>query len=362
MQPARPLAPARPGGSFPRMPRRWVWLQLIIGWLPVWALYGTLIVTAHPNTTLAQAAFSALRAIAVAALLGLLVQRLIDRLAWPHPLRAGFVAVHLVAAVAYAAAWMHLLVVVEHVAHGHGPFIAGVGAIPFLVLGVWFYIMVAGVSYASRATERAARAEAMAARSQLAALRSQLNPHFLFNALHTVVQLIPRAPRQAAEAAEQIAGVLRTTIEEDRDVVPLAEECAFVERYLDIERIRFGDRLQVKVEVTPDAAGASLPCFALQALVENAVRHGAAPREEPTTITVAGRVTADQLILSVHDTGAGASPEAMAGGSGTGLQRLRERLAVLYGARARLDLETGAQGGFTATLVIPRSPAEGGES
>src|SRR4026208_1160253 len=100
--------------------------------------------------------------------------------------------------------------------------------------------MVSGVVYASEATERASKAEAIAARSQLAALRAQLNPHFLFNALHTVVQLMPVDPKGASRAAEQLAGLLRVTLEQDRDLVLLAEEWSFVEKYLELESLRFG--------------------------------------------------------------------------------------------------------------------------
>jgi len=337
------------------MTRRWIWLQLIIGWLPVWALFVTLLLTAHPDVTPLHAAFIALRMIVAAAALGLLVQRLTRRLPWPHPMRPQFLAIHGLAAPSYAVAWVTLNSAIESLQRRELAFVIGPGIGPFLVLGVWLYVMVAGVTYAAQAAERAARIEAMAARSQLAALRAQLHPHFLFNALHTVVQLIPREPRPAAQAAEQIAGLLRTTLEEDRDLVSLADEWSFVERYLDIERIRFGDRLQVDADLSADARSALLPSFALQTLVENAVVHGAAPRVEPTDITVTGRLRGGSLELCVRDTGAGA--QAAAVGGGTGLKRLRERLLVLYGDAARLDLEAGSSGGFTATLVVPQEDA-----
>lgn len=338
--------------------RPWIWLQLLIGWLPVWALFVTLLLTGHPDIRFIGAAHVALRMMVAAAALGLAVQRLTERLPWPYPFRSGFVGLHLVAAGLYAFAWLVLNSLMESLYRRQLVLVVGYGVGPYLVLGVWLYVMIAGVSYATQATERAARAEALAARSRLAALRAQLNPHFLFNALHTVVHLIPREPRRAAQATEQIAALLRTSIDEDRDLVSLAEERAFVERYLDLERLRFGDRLAVRVDIPEAAQAALVPCFALLTLVENAVRHGAAPRVEPTEIEVAATAGEDRLTLTVRDTGAGASAEQLGSGEGTGLRRLRDRLAALYDGRARLDLASGPAGGFTATLSLPRDSIE----
>jgi hypothetical protein len=338
------------------MRRRVIWLQVLLGWLPVGVLYAALIGWAHPGAPIHFAALAALLSVTTAALLSLPVQRLADRVSWPHPFRLGFAGLHMAAAVGYAVGWQGLTRVVQWAMHGNPMVAFGYRLVPSLIMGVWLYVMVAGVAYATRATERAARAEALAARSHLATLRAQLHPHFLFNSLHTVVQLIPTDPRRATQAAEQIAGLLRTTIEEDRDLVSLAEEAAFVEKYLGLERIRFGDRLRVRVELSDEARDALIPSFALQTLVENSVRHGAAPRVEPTEITVTARATPDAATVTVHDTGYGASPEQIAQSQGTGLKRLRDRLAVLYGARARLDLAAGTRGGFTATLTVPRVP------
>lgn len=336
------------------MSRARVLPQLLLGWVPVWGLYTLLIASQHRSVDAASAAVIGALALVPAALLGLLVHRLARRFPWPHPFRASFAVVHLVAAPGYALAWVLLASALNNV-HGSGFVIgAGPGIVPFMALGVWLYVMVAGVSYSAEAAARAARAEAAAARTQLAALRAQLHPHFLFNALHTVVQLIPLHPERAAEAAELVAGLLRTTIEEDRDVVSLADEWAFVARYLEVERIRFGDRLQVHSDIGHDLLDARVPSFALQTLVENAVRHGAAPRVEPTEISVRATATAGTLTIRVHDTGAGA-PAIAASGPGTGLARLRERLAVLYGDASRLHLESDPSGGFAATLVIPRA-------
>lgn len=339
------------------MSRAWVWLQLLIGWLPVGALFALLILTAHPDAHLRGAILIALRMMLAGALLGLAVHGFTRRLPWPHPMRPLFVAQHVGAAALYALAFVLVNSVIESVVRLHAVIVVGSGFGPFLVLGVWLYVMIAGIAYATDATERAARAEALAARAQLAALRAQLNPHFLFNALHTVVQLIPHEPARASEAAELVAELLRTTLEESRDLVSLGEELAFVRRYLAVERIRFGDRLVVDERLEAAVLDAMVPAFAVQTLVENAVRHGAAPRVEATTISIVARVAGDAVIVSVHDSGAGASAEALERG-GTGLRRLRERLAVLYGTRARLDVTPPGRAGFEATLTLPRGDGE----
>lgn len=337
-----------------RLARPWVWLQLIIAWLPIWALYTALMVAAHGGS-IVRAALTASHAIGAAAVLSLLLVRLVNRLPWPRPITMSFILKHFVAALLFAPSWVALTTAIESVLRGHLVTSAPPpGFAPFIVLGLWLYAAVVGVLYAVRATARAGRAEAAAVESQLAALRSHLNPHFLFNALHTVVQLIPIDPTRASGAAEELAGLLRTALEEDRDVVPLREERAFVERYLALEHIRFGDRLQIQFDVAPAALDVPLPAFALQTLVENAVRHGAAPNVAATTIRVAVRLEGDLLVITVTDTGVGALAAQRATGAGTGLTRLRARLDALYGARGQLHAAPGAGGGYTAVMKVPR--------
>ena len=325
-------------------------MQLLIGWMPVWALYATIIVAVH-GESVSTATMAAARAIGAAALLGVLVLRLTERLPWPRPMTVTFMLAQVGAALAFSASWVLLTSLVESVLHLR--LVVFSGLVPFLILGLWLYVAVAGVSYAVRATERAARAEAVAAQSQLAALRGQLNPHFLFNALHTVVQLIPIDPRQAGAAAEQIADLLRSAIEEGRDLVPLRDERAFVQRYVELERMRFGDRLEVAFDMSDDTLDALVPSFALQTLVENAVRHGAAPRVEPTRVVITARVSGRRLQVTVADTGVGAEVAQLDAGVGTGLRRLRERLQVLYGSDGRLEIVTAPGAGFEATMSLP---------
>jgi hypothetical protein len=344
------------------MSRAWLWLQIIIGWLPIWALFTLMMVSAHDLPLLSGTLYAS-RMMAAAAVLGVAVHRFTARLPWPHPMQVRFVLMHLLAAALFAAAWLLLISAIEStvisIARGRltGVFVVGPGVVPFMILGVWLYVIVAGVTYSNRAAQRAAQIEALAARAQLAALRAQLHPHFLFNALHTVVQLIPVDPRGAVRAAEQLAGALRTAIEEERDLVPLTAELAFVRRYLAIECIRFGDRLGVREEIDAAAQYALLPSFALQTLVENAVRHGAAPRAETTTLTIAAHVSDGTLCLTVTDNGAGAASTQIENGSGTGLRRLRERLRHLYGTRAQLEIASASGEGLRAMLTLPCTTA-----
>ena len=309
------------------------------------------------------------------------VFRLAPRVPWPRPFRWQFAALHIVAAPVAAATWCLLSLAVE-TPMGWGGSDLGPSARfqQMMVIGSVLYFVVAGLAYSSHGAARAAQAEAVAARTQLATLRSQLQPHFLFNALHTIVQLIHIDPRRAVEAAEVVADLLRRTFDEQRDEVPLRDEWRFVSRYLAVEQIRFGERLLVKADLPPDMESERVPSFALQTLVENAVQHGAAPRIAPTEIAITGTRSSSELVISVrdrewgvesgewgvesgemtvvradgNDTGAGRGNGTRTG-TGTGLARLRERLRVLYGGSATLVSGPTATGGYEAVLTVPRS-------
>ena len=331
------------------MNRRLVWVQLLIGWFPLWGLLAVLIATAH-HVSMLGASHIAFRMILAAALLAFLVQRFAERYPWPSPMRPGFVGVHVLAAVLYSMMWIGVNSLFESMVRGQVVLVVGLGLVSSFTMGMWLYVMIAGVSYTALATERAARAEANAAKAQLAALRSQIHPHFLFNALHTVMHLIPREPARAAEATEQLAGLLRTAVEEDRDLVTVEEEFLFVMRYWAIERIRFGDRLTGAHHLHANSRSALIPAFAMQTLVENAMRHAVAPRVEPTAVDIETAIRNGTLEVTVRDSGGGQVP---ANTTGTGLNRLRERLQVLYGDRASLDVRSDVRG-VIATVTIPQ--------
>lgn len=334
------------------MSRGWLWLQLAIAWLPMWALFTALIVIAH-GLPLGAAAIASLRMIVPGAALGVGVYKFTSRFPWPHPFRLGFVGAHVVAAIAYAIAWFLLVGLIDSVVERRVVAADVPSAGAFVLTGIWLYIVVAGVAYANRAAQRTAQLQAHAARMQLSELRAQLHPHFLFNALHTIAQLIPSDPRTATRAAELLGETLRTALDEPRDLIPLARELALVEQYLAIERLRFGARLAVNRAVDAAPSNVLVPSFAVQTLIENAVRHGAAPRVETTQLTISARTEGDFLLLEVADDGAGTDLAAIERGTGSGLRRLRERLRWLYGDRANLSIATAPGQGFLATLRLP---------
>lgn len=334
------------------MPRGWVWVQIALAWLPMWAVFTAIIMSAH-DAALVPAMLGSLRMIVPGALLGWAVYAFTQRTPWPYPFRLRFAAVHLFAAAIYAGVWLGLVIGVDHLVSRHLGLREGPGVVAFLMTGVWLYLVVAGVAYANSAAQRTAQLQAHAARVQLAQLRAQLHPHFLFNTLHTIVQLIPTEPRAASRAAEQLADVLRRVIEEDRDLLPLAEELAFVERYLAIESVRFGERLRVVQHVAAETLQALVPAFAVQTLIENAVRHGAAPKVGATTVEILARRDGDTLCLIVRDDGVGTHLQEKRSSGSTGLRRLCERLKWEFGERAQLQLASMPGAGFSASLTLP---------
>lgn len=204
----------------------------------------------------------------------------------------------------------------------------------------------------SRERERALRAEAEAQAARLRALRYQLNPHLLFNTLNAISTLIvEQRGADATRMLSRLSDFLRMTLEgSDASEVPLEEELAFVQRYLEIERVRFGDRLGVRLDVAPAARCALVPSMLLQPLVENAVKHAVSTVEQGATITLAAKRDERRLRIVVSDNGPGMSP---VGGTGIGLTNVRERLQALHGSDHRFAVETAVGGGVRVTIEIP---------
>lgn len=201
--------------------------------------------------------------------------------------------------------------------------------------------------------ERAGRAEAAASEARLRALQYQLNPHLLFNTLNAISTLIvERRNDDASQMVARLGDFLRTTLRRDgRPLVTLADELTFVGEYLDIEQLRFGDRLRVTYDVDEDTYAALVPALLLQPLVENAVRHGIAPNEGKGTMALTTRRHGSTLVIGVENSTARHPGPRDAGG--IGLANVRERLAVLYGDRAQLRAGAVDGGAFGVTLVLP---------
>lgn len=199
----------------------------------------------------------------------------------------------------------------------------------------------------------AARARTELAQFRLLVLRSQLQPHFLFNTLHSIASLMDEDVRAARRLIARLSDLLRATLDLGETAeAPLAREVEFVERYLDIERVRFGPRLTVHYRISEDAGEALVPPLLLQPLVENAVRHGVAPLEQGGTIDISACRQGEWLIIDVADTGAGCdSDEAMR--QGVGLANVRERLAHTYGDGQAFEISSPPKGGFRVRLRLP---------
>jgi signal transduction histidine kinase len=202
---------------------------------------------------------------------------------------------------------------------------------------------------------RAARLESALLKARLESLQGRLHPHFLFNTLNSIGALIHDQPDAAERMLGSLADLLRASLHADPSAeVPLEQELDLVRQYVSIQQMRFTDRLNVSFDVAPDARHALVPHLLLQPLVENAIRHGIAPREAPGHVRIAAGRQDDRLRLIVEDDGVGMSEgRADTAGSGFGLTGTRARLEQLYGTAARVDLQRRTPAGMTATVDLP---------
>lgn len=201
---------------------------------------------------------------------------------------------------------------------------------------------------------RSAELERRLAEAQLAALRMQLQPHFLFNTLHAISALMDEDVPGARRMIARLSELLRVTLASNGEPeVSLEREVEVLERYLDIERVRLGDRLRVEYAIDEAALAARVPALLLQPLVENAVRHGVAPVAEPGGIRIVAQIEGETLHLEVADDGPGLDEDALARTRGIGLANTRARLEQRYGSAARCELAGGKGGGLAVRLALP---------
>jgi two-component system, LytTR family, sensor kinase len=209
------------------------------------------------------------------------------------------------------------------------------------------------------------RLERTASEARLHALRTQLDPHFLFNTLNAVSSQVERDPRLARAMIEQLGDLLRLSLDSHgKQSIRLRDELAFTSRYLALQKIRFGDRLQIEVEVAADAADVLVPSLVLQPLVENAIRHGLSSRPQGGVLQVSARRADRHLVLQVEDDGVGLAPGwSLEEDAGIGLRLTRERLAVRFpDSGSRFEISPRVSGGTVVTIALPwRTTEEEGE-
>ncbi|ABC64623.1 sensor histidine kinase [Erythrobacter litoralis] len=242
----------------------------------------------------------------------------------------------------------------------------------FSLLGAWtgLYYAINFFLQVEEQADRLERLELQATSAQLAMLRYQLNPHFLFNTLNSISTLVLLKQTEPANAMlTRLSGFLRhTLITEPGGKVTVAQEVETLKLYLDIERMRFEERLRTEFDVSDAAAKAMLPSLLLQPLVENAIKYAVSPQEEGARITLAAQLVGERLRVVVSDTGPGLQrpetraslPLAMTGAytsTGVGLANIRDRLAQAYGEDHLFEIRTPDDGGFTVIIEIPHESA-----
>ncbi len=229
-----------------------------------------------------------------------------------------------------------------------------------VILGTWHWL---AQQYRLRERERQTQElSRQLSDARLQALRMQLNPHFLFNTLNAIATLVHREPAIADEMISCLSDFLRLTLNSGNTAeCPLQHELEFAHRYLDIEKLRFGNRLTLREEIAAECLGVPVPTLVLQPLLENAIRHGIERSEHQGEIRLAARRDGDDLILQVADSGPGLATPAPAR-SGIGLANTRARLQELHGDRASLRLADRPGGGLDVEIRIPWHGSVGGRS
>jgi hypothetical protein len=343
------------------------WLVYGIAWLPYAASYVSLFVW-HLGRAYFEAIKGSIINVLPAALLGAGVVAVCQKLPWSSDHRRRFLLLHLVFASLYTGLWIiavqFLNAVDQKIEYGSWSnqrfheysFQGG------FFTGLLIYVTIAGIIYAVQTTERlraeearATRAENLRTRAELEALRAQLNPHFLFNTLHSLMALVRHDPQAAEDALERLATLLRHTLMTRREGedVALLEELDFIQDYLALESLRLGERLRIEKHIQPETLGCRLPPFTLQPLIENSIKHGIGPQTHGGLLTIKTERHDGVLSLEVMDDGAGAKPEEVAISSGSGLRIARQRLMTRYRDQASFHVETCPGKGFSVRMEIP---------
>ncbi len=346
------------------MGKRRFWYLYIAAWLP-YALSYYVLFRGYGTEPLVQTAYNILPAM----LAGVLVVRWCRFLHWKLHNRWWFYPAQLGSALAYSLLWSVGVVMLGSIGnamvthHFTFGFFNGYALQWQFFSGLMIYSNIVGVGYVFQtnaslaiAEHRREQAEALQTAAQLSALRAQLNPHFLFNTLNSIAALAGPSQPQTLEAISELAAMLRYTLchADAKEEVTLREELSFTDRYLALEQLRMGSRLRVIREVQSEALRCVLPPLTLQPLVENAIRHGIAPKATGGTLCMRACIEGSDLLLSVEDDGIGADLCEVQQADGLGLSLVRKRLSLGCFDTPVFALETQPGKGFRVAIKIPQ--------
>jgi two-component system LytT family sensor kinase len=283
-----------------------------------------------------------------------------DRNSWKTAL-----PIHLIACVVLSLLGAMLIVLAEpyvmwNSTEPRAPFWAHTISRTFMDLQRYWYVLLItqALAYYSKYRERelqSSQLEAQLAHAQLEMLKSQLEPHFLFNTLNSIAALARNDGQAAEHMTLQLADLLRSSLDAvGVHEVPLSRELTFLQKYIDIQQTRFGDRLRVELDIDPHTLSALVPNLILQPLVENAIRHGIGPRRSPGLVRIMTRRDADEIWMEIRDDGVGLSGcDGRLPHEGVGLHNTRARLQQLYNHDHRLVVEDAPGGGCRVGIRIP---------
>jgi two-component system LytT family sensor kinase len=347
------------------MRARWPGIAVFVGLWTAWAVFLSALIAYSEHIPFAYAIYCNAILFSIAAVLSLPIVYVVGR---SRTRKRNHLATVLAAAgicLAYSAAWVWL---------SYWAFVSLFGRY-FLNLfdprSGWIFLIgiimcgvILGISYSRRYSRELHEAElqrvklqVLAKDSELRALRSQMNPHFLFNSINSVYAMIDSDPKNARGMLVKLSDLLRLSLAEmNEQFVPFERDWDFTQRYLDIERIRFKDRLRIQPDIDSEILKELVPSLLLQPIVENAVKHGVALSRSPVTIEISARVNASRLEIAIGNTGQGTrTPSAGAtDDQGHGLQNLAARLSCVYGDSHRLTVTERPGGQFRVLLSLPR--------
>lgn len=324
----------------------------------VYAVLDALSLYSAGNIGLGTAFISDFLGTVPAAVMGIGVWRLCERLQLTPRNRLRFITIHTLSAILYAVVWGGWTI--YQIATYAPPNVLPVflsSALPWVLFqDVLIYCVIAGVAYAIQANRRSNQQRQLAARAELQALRAQLDPHFLFNTLHSITALVHSDPGAVEDALIRFGSLLRYVLDASRELnddATLEDELQFVRSYLVLEQLRLGARLSVTEDIDAETLDCLVPALTLQPVIENAVRHGIAPRASGGSVRIKTRLVDDRLLIEVADDGVGADPVQVACATGLGIALVRRRLAVRFQSDDMIDIETESGRGFTLRMSVP---------